>query len=58
MQVYINGSWKNLSNAGASYWSATTLSFSTELAWNVYTPYGYVIYFNKTNTYDSRCVRP
>ena len=57
MQVYIDGSWGNLSSAGYYYWSATTLSSYTPVAWvtGLYT--GYTIYDAKSNAgYYVRCV--
>ena len=40
-----------------NFWSATTLSNSTQNAWYTYLPSGYTSYSAKTNSYDSRCVR-
>ena len=57
MQAYINGSWGNLPNAGYYYWSATTLSYYTHVAWQTYLGAGRTNNGNKTNTYGSRCVR-
>jgi len=60
MQVYIDGSWGNLSNPGYYFWSATTRSLSTQQAWYVYLGYGYTSYNGKTYgaDYRVRCVRP
>ncbi len=57
MQAYIDGSWGNLSHAGYTFWSATTLSSYTRLAWRVYLHNGNTGYTTKINTYDARCVR-
>lgn len=40
MQGYVDGSWRNLSSAGYSYWSSTTYSGSTQNGWAVYLNYG------------------
>lgn len=60
MQAYINGSWKNLSNADFTYWSATTKSNNTHYAWIASLYYGYAANDTKTNDtgYRVRCVRP
>ena len=57
MQAYIDGSWGNLPHAGNNFWSATTGSHATQVAWRVHLYFGYVVYPTKTNTYYSRCVR-
>ena len=59
MQVYINGSWKNLSNPGDYFWSATTQSYATHNAWYAALDHGYTRYSNKTTagSYYARCVR-
>lgn len=56
MQAYIDGSWKNLTDANDSYWSATTRSNSTETAWATYLSYGNTSRNNKTQEYATRCV--
>ena len=57
LQAYIDGSWGNLPHAGDNYWSATTQSNHTYLAWRTLLYNGYALTDDKTNTYDSRCVR-
>ena len=59
MQVYIDGSWGNLSSAGNLYWSATTTSAGTQLAWYVSLLSGYTNNTAKTTaaSYRVRCVR-
>ncbi len=57
MQVYIDGSWGNISSAGNYYWSATTLSFYTHNAWTTYLNNGYTYNYTKTNGRRVRCVR-
>jgi len=57
MQVYIDGSWGNLPNAGDGYWSATTLSNGTDYAWRTGLSNGGTGGSAKTDTTDSRCVR-
>ncbi|MFH1895991.1 MAG: DUF1566 domain-containing protein [bacterium] len=58
MQAYIDGSWGNLLNAGNNYWSATTQSSTTRLAWYTSLFYGGTVDNTKTNTgYSYRCVR-
>ncbi len=59
MQVYINGSWTNLTSAGYSYWSSSTKSTLTHYAWIVNLSTGYTDTALKTNTasYRARCVR-
>ncbi len=39
------------------YWSSTTAAFSTASAWSVSFGGGSTYNFNKTNTYNARCVR-
>jgi hypothetical protein len=39
------------------FWSATTKSNATHLAWGVALDYGHTDYAAKTHEYDSRCVR-
>lgn len=57
MQVYIDGSWGNLSSAGNNYWSATTKSNGTQSAWYGYLDNGLTSNYSKTNTTQVRCVR-
>ena len=57
MQVYIDGSWGNLSSAGNDYWSATTRSNITQYAWYTKLNNGYTYANNKTTTRQVRCVR-
>ncbi len=59
MQVYINGSWANLTSAGYYYWSSTTRSTITHYAWVVRLDFGSTSGDLKTITasYRARCVR-
>ena len=60
MQAYIDGSYGNLEASGVDryYWSASTVSYSTTLAWRTDLSYGYTANGAKTNgSYDVRCVR-
>jgi len=57
MQVYIDGSWGNLSSPGYFYWSATTLSNYTQYAWYMGLDFGYTDFNSKTGTLQVRCVR-
>lgn len=60
MQVYIDGAYGKLDSAGANriYWSATTKSYNTSIAWSIYLSYGYTTYSDgKTNANYVRCVR-
>ncbi|MBU1102568.1 DUF1566 domain-containing protein [Patescibacteria group bacterium] len=57
MQVYIDGSWGNLSSAGNYCWSATTRSGTTQNAWNTSLYDGYTYFYGKTGTVRVRCVR-
>jgi hypothetical protein len=62
MMAYINGSYGNLENEGAStvyYWSATTLTISTSFAFRVNLAEGYSYFYNKVNSdiIRVRCVR-
>jgi len=57
MQSYIDGSRANLTNATSYYWSSTTVSISTQNAWNVYQYNGYTLNTTKTGTGSVRCVR-
>ena len=55
MQVYIDGSYWNLSQPAANHWSSTENSSTS--AWNVNLSTGYTGYNGKTNAYAVRCVR-
>jgi Protein of unknown function (DUF1566) len=63
MQAYINGSSKAtvsyLSSTGYHFWSSTTLSYSTNLAWITALSYGSTYADAKTHgtSYRVRCVR-
>jgi hypothetical protein len=62
MQAYIDGSWNNpanLSSAGFNYWSATTVSSSTQNAWFTNLANGNAGNVTKTigASYRVRCVR-
>ena len=57
MQVYIDGSYGNLTNPTSYYWSATTVSNSTQYAWYTILYYGNTTYSTKTNNNSVRCVR-
>jgi len=57
MQSYIDGSWGNLANAGVNYWSSTTISNGTSLAWTTNQNYGNTVYTTKT-TSIRRSLRP
>jgi len=57
MMAYIDGSWAQLTNAGTSYWSSTTYSYTTQSAWYTYLDVGYTLNGNKTNNSSVRCVR-
>jgi len=63
MQAYIDGSWdKNLGTGlegvNRSYWSATTSSATTTLAWYTFLSFGTTYTNSKTSAYYVRCVRP
>ncbi|MFH1444097.1 MAG: DUF1566 domain-containing protein [Candidatus Peregrinibacteria bacterium] len=59
MQAYIDGSYGNLETSGVYryFWSATTSSDPTTLAWVVTLSNGLTYYVGKTNGYYVRCVR-
>lgn len=59
MQAYIDGSYGNLeaSGVGRDYWSASTVSSSTTLAWYTNLSNGNTYYNTKTSAYYVRCVR-
>jgi len=57
MQVYIDGSWGNLSSAGDYYWSSTTKSSDTHNAWFMNLYDGFTYPYAKTTTRQVRCVR-
>lgn len=59
MQVYIDGSWGNLSNPGYVFWAATTQSDVTRSAWAVYLNHGNTSNGTKTGSASVRvrCVR-
>jgi hypothetical protein len=59
MQAYIDGSYGNLEAASVLrvYWSATTNSNSTSVAWFVGLSNGYTYYYVKTSANLVRCVR-
>jgi hypothetical protein len=59
MQAYIDGSYGNLEASGVTrdHWSATTLSYSTTLAWYVGLSYGSTNTVGKTLALSVRCVR-
>ncbi len=57
MMSYIDGSWAQLTNAGANYWSSTTTSNYTQLAWFTNLNAGATNGSNKTTNYSVRCVR-
>jgi hypothetical protein len=57
MLAYIDGSYVNLSNSGYYVWSATTISYNPQYAWYAGLDNGYVYLHNKTDIFDSRCVR-
>ena len=59
MLAYVDGSWANLSTAGSSYWSATTVSNVTQNAWFTSLYNGNTNSTNKTTSasYRVRCVR-
>ncbi len=61
MQAYINGSYGNLEASGVNryYWSATTLSYNTALAWYTNLSFGLTNPYSKlTGLSFIRCVRP
>ena len=39
------------------YWSSTTKADNSSFAWRVYFSHGYVVYWDKSSSYDVRCVR-
>ena len=63
MQAYINGSWdKNLGTGlegvNRNYWSATTNSNNSTIAWYTNLSSGTTLTSTKTNANYVRCVRP
>ena len=62
MLGYVNGMQNHIPNTSSGstfyyFWSATTRSNYTFLAWVVYPALGFVTNFNKTSNYRARCVR-
>ena len=57
LMAYVDGSYGNLTNPAYYYWSSTTYSNGTQLAWATGLQHGYTYNNNKTTNYSVRCVR-